>query len=178
MISLVQILKEQITSIPVHNISKSTRKVYELFKKQYPNVPEYVIMDFLNDKDYSSFSKYEILKGLSEIPKYVIKNYDLKILYVNPMDFTDSTVEWFINRDFGDTVELAVPDDEERTKRQRDMARADGRNEPIVVLQHPDGKYELFEGWHRTMSILKLGDNGEDLKNWDKVKIRAFVSKK
>jgi len=25
------------------------------------------------------------------------------------------------------------------------------------------------------MSILLLGDNGEDLKNWDKVKIRAFV---
>jgi hypothetical protein len=178
MISLLKILEEHITSIPVHNISKSARKVYELFKKQYPNVPEYVIMDFLNNKDYSKFSEYEILKILSEIPDYVSKKYDLRILYVNPMDFTDSTIDWFIERNFGDTIELAIPGDEERTKRQRLLSRSDGKNEPIVVLQHNNGKYELLEGWHRTMSILKLGDNGEDLKNWNKVKIRAFVSKK
>jgi hypothetical protein len=36
----------------------------------------------------------------------------------------------------------------------------------------------MVEGWHRTMSALKLGDNGEDLKNWDKVKLRAFVLEK
>jgi hypothetical protein len=28
------------------------------------------------------------------------------------------------------------------------------------------------------MSALKLGDNGEDLKNWDEIKLRAFVLKK
>jgi len=26
------------------------------------------------------------------------------------------------------------------------------------------------------MSILKMGDNGEDIKNWDKVKLRAFIT--
>ena len=46
------------------------------------------------------------------------------------------------------------------------------------VLRRLFGKYELIEGWHRTMSALKLGDNGEDLKNWDKIKLRAFVLKK
>ena len=48
-------------------------------------------------------------------------------------------------------------------------------NEPVIVERLSNGKYKLLEGWHRTMSILLLGDNGEDIKNWDKVKIRSFV---
>ena len=100
----------------------------------------------------------------------------LKILNVNPMDFTDETIDWMIEREFGYSIEHNIPKDKDRTEFQRKIARADGRNEPIVVIKTKDGKYELIEGWHRTMSILKLGDNGEDLKNWDKVKIRAFVS--
>ena len=59
---------------------------------------------------------------------------------------------------------------------QMNMRRSDGNNEPVILLQNPDGNYELVEGWHRTMSILKMGDNGEDVKNWDKVKLRAFIA--
>jgi len=110
------------------------------------------------------------------VPGFITRNYKLKILNVNPMDFTDETIDWMIEREFGYSIEHNIPKDKDRTEFQRKIARADGRNEPIVVIKTKDGKYELIEGWHRTMSILKLGDNGEDLKNWDKVKIRAFVS--
>ena len=68
------------------------------------------------------------------------------------------------------------PKDKQRMDVQRKLAVSTGKNEPITVVKHKDGKYEIIEGWHRVMSILKLGDNGEDLKNWDKVKLRAFVS--
>jgi len=33
-----------------------------------------------------------------------------------------------------------------------------------------------MEGWHRTMSILQMGDNSDGYGNWDKVKLRAFVT--
>lgn len=176
MISLLNILKEEVTSIPIHNISKSAEKVYRKIKSIYPNVPEYIIKDYLNNKDYSGFSNYEIMKGIHNLPGFIVKNYKLKILNVNPLDFTDETVDWFIERNFGENPEPSIPDDKKRTRLQRKFARSDGRNEPIVVIKRKDGKYELIEGWHRTMAILRLGDNGEDLKSWSKVKIRAFVS--
>ena len=77
---------------------------------------------------------------------------------------------------FGDVNSFDVPGDEERMKTQMSMRRSDGNNEPVILLRNPNGKYKLNEGWHRTMSILKMGDNGEDIKNWDKVKLRAFVA--
>jgi len=101
--------------------------------------------------------------------------WKLQILNVNPEDFDERTLNAFSERDFGNVNTYQVPDDEERTQTQRDIAKGDGTNEPVIVEKKPDGKYELIEGWHRTMSILLLGDNGEDLKNWGKVKIRAFV---
>ena len=37
-------------------------------------------------------------------------------------------------------------------------------------------EYRLLEGWHRTMAILSLGDNGNsDPTQWDKIKIKAYV---
>jgi hypothetical protein len=173
---LLDILSEVVTSIPVHNIHKSAQFVYQVLRKAYPNTPEYILKDFLSDRDYSRISKENILKAVSMVPGFITRNYKLKILNVNPMDFTDETIDWMVEREFGDSIEYNIPKDKERTEFQRKIARADGRNEPIVVIKTKDGKYELIEGWHRTMSILKLGDNGEDLKNWDKVKIRAFVS--
>jgi hypothetical protein len=173
---LLDILSEVVTSIPVHNIYKSAQFVYQVLRKAYPNTPEYILKDFLSGKDFTNSTKEDILRTVSMVPGFITKNYKLSILNVNPMDFTDETLDWMIQRNFGDTVDYNIPKDKERTEYQRKIARADGRNEPIIVIKTKDGKYDLIEGWHRTMSILKLGDNGEDLKNWDKVKIRAFVS--
>lgn len=70
-----------------------------------------------------------------------------------------------------------VPDDEERMITQKKMVKGDGKNQPIIVIyDDKTKKYQLIEGWHRTMNLLKMGDNGEDLKNWKKVKIRAYVN--
>lgn len=164
--SLLSILSEVLTSIPNYNINKNTDKVYRILRKQFPNTPEYVLKDYLSNN---------VLNSLSQIPGFITRDYKLKIINVNPLDFTEETIDWMIDRGFGDVIDYNIPKDKERTDYQRKIARADGRNEPIVVIKRKNGKYELIEGWHRTMSILKLGDNGEDLKNWDKVKIRAFV---
>ena len=173
---LIRTLSEMVTSIPTHHINKSTNKVYEFVKKLYPHANEYVVKDFLNDKNFSKYDKDELFRAILGFPKFVTENYKLKVLNVNPVDFAESTISGFISRDFGNVNSYMVPDDYNRTKIQRSISRSDGKNEPIVVSQLKNGKYELLEGWHRTMAILLLGDNGEDMKNWDKVKIRAFVS--
>ena len=37
-------------------------------------------------------------------------------------------------------------------------------------------EFRLLEGWHRTMAILSLGDNGEaEPTKWNKIKIKAYV---
>ena len=174
--TLLQILIEEIsTSIPTHNINRSAQKIYDILKKRYPNVPEYVIKDFLSDKDFSRMDDYEKMRGINTVPGYIKKPYKLQIINVNPEDFDETTIQAFIDREFGEENTYLVPDDEARMEYQKKIAKGDGKNEPIVVYRMKDGKYRLLEGWHRTMSLLKLGDNGEDFKNWDRVKIRAFV---
>lgn len=189
MTKLLKILKEDIiTSIPIYSGGKKLNFIYDKIKKYFPSTPEYIIKDFIDSnlfrfgfehegiKKWKETSDKEIPFILAKFPLYIRKNWKLQILYVNPEDFTNQTVTAFIERRFGEENAYLVPHDEKRTKTQEKLARSDGKNEPIVVFKHGNGKYEILEGWHRAMSILKLGDNGEDLKNWNKVKIRAFVS--
>ena len=143
-----------------------------------------------------SIKKRKIIITESQLSKI---EEDLKywnVSDVNPMDFDARTVRAFQQRDFGNINAYNVPKDEERMDTQMSMRRDDGMNEPVIILQNPDGTYQLIEGWHRTMSILKMGDkptedyydeddyNDElwdeetptELKDWDKVKLRAFVA--
>jgi len=82
----------------------------------------------------------------------------------------------FKAREFGGANPFQVPDDEHRMQVQSGLARSkpQGENEPIIVIKAVDG-YRLWEGWHRTMSMLRLGDNGRDPGDWTRVKINAWV---
>ena len=186
---LKEYLSEIVTSIPIlPPSSPSCEKFLDRIRGEFPKTPEYVLKEFTYNSlcgnksiislinrqyfgdpiPYLSKSIYNFLKG----------PWKLKILNVNPEDFTENTINAFIERDFGDVDTYFVPKDKERMDIQRELATSTGKNEPIIVIKHENGKYELIEGWHRTMSSLKLGDNGEDLKNWNKIKLRAFVLEK
>jgi hypothetical protein len=182
-----KILKE---SIPIYKETNPYSKMYERLRTHYNNTPEYVLKEIfkkliLDDKENIK----KIIKYYYNDPVVFLKSsngywdsflngpWRLEILTVNPDDFDRNTVNAFIERDFGNINSYLVPNDEERMEVQKKLAKVDGTNEPIIVIQNKIGKYELIEGWHRTMSTLLLGDNGEDLKNWDKVKLRAFVKK-
>jgi hypothetical protein len=179
------ILKE---GIPIYGEYESNinKKILDKLKSYYNNTPEYVLNDIFNTniKQHTN----DIIKNYYNDPVLFLARFDggywdrflkgpwnLEIINVNPEDFDDNTVNAFLERDFGNIDSYLVPKDEERTSTQRRLAKPTGMNEPVIVERNPNGKYELIEGWHRTMSILLLGNNGEDLKNWDKVKIRAFV---
>lgn len=136
----------------------------------------------------------------SNAPSQIFDAHNLKnvswtrkpvILNVDPSDFTERTQEIFVYRDFGYRANDQIRNDATRTLTQRSRyPSADGTNEPVIVLQ-VGNKYELLEGWHRTMALLLAGcpeDQHNALKNpsvnswthvdfsqWREVPIRAYV---
>ena len=186
-----KIIKETILKegIPIYREYEpsTNKKMYDRLRKYYSSTPEYVLKDiFFNNVAVNAME--DINKNYYGDPILFLARFDggywdrflkgpwkLEILTVNPEDFDDRTVNAFIERDFGNVDAYLVPNDEERMQTQKSMAKSTGMNEPIIVERNRIGKYELIECWHRAMSILLLGNNGEDLKNWDKVKIRSFV---
>ena len=206
-------LEEEVTSIPIYKDNNPHKRIYEKMRREFPNTPEYILQDYfrnviLMNAPFSVPPLKVILNTYNGDPIPYIKgdgngwwyNYlkgpwKLQVLNVNPMDFCDKTIRSFEKRDFGKIDAFNVPHDKERMDTQMNMRRDDGMNEPVMILINPDGKYELMEGWHRTMSILKMGDKSKDnyydeddndelwdeetpteLKDWDKVKLRAFVA--
>jgi hypothetical protein len=180
-------LLEDVQSIPLYKPTSSVCKsFYNRFKKEFPNTPEYILKEFVINVLCGDDESFKTIMGQyhgdpipflsKKIYDYLNGNWKLKVIEVNPEDFTDNTVNAFLERNFGEVDAYMVQNDKERMDVQRKLATPTGKNEPIIVIKHKDGKYEMVEGWHRVMSTLKLGDNGEDLKNWDKVKLRAFVS--
>jgi hypothetical protein len=180
-------LLEDVQSIPLYKPTSSVCKsFYNRFRKEFPNTPEYILKEFVINVLCGDNESFKTIMGQyhgdpipflgKKIYDYLNGNWKLKVIEVNPEDFTDNTVNAFLERNFGEIDAYMVQNDKERMDTQRKLATPTGKNEPIIVIKHKDGKYEMVEGWHRVMSTLKLGDNGEDLKNWDKVKLRAFVS--
>jgi hypothetical protein len=182
-----KLLSEEIQSIPIYKNVQMVSKFFEKLRKEYPRTPEYVLKDVIesiivnNPEELKWVGRYfggEPMLALGDWWKELLKGpWVLKIIEVNPEDFTENTISAFIDREFGDVDAYFVKQDKERTDTQRKIVKGDGKNQPIIVVyDKKTDKYELIEGWHRTMSLLKLGDNGEDLKNWDKIKIRAYVN--
>ena len=201
-------LEEEVTSIPIYKDNNPHKRIYEKMRREFPDTPEYVLQDYYRNIILMRAPGHrpamkDILNTYNGDPIPYIKgdgngwwyNYlkgpwKLQVLNVNPMDFDGRTVRAFEQRDFGNINAYNVPKDEERMNTQMSMRRDDGMNEPVIILQNPDGTYQLVEGWHRTMSILKMGDkpmedyddelwdeeSPTELKDWDKVKLRAFVA--
>lgn len=159
--------------------------IYVNFSNRFPNTPEYVkeeifrsLIDSKPDVVAEIKTRYHGDPIMAIGKKYIDilnSNWKIEVVCVNPDDFNDSTLQAFEEREFGDKNSYQVEDDKIRTEYQRKIAKTDGTNEPVILLKTPTG-YEVLEGWHRTMAILRLGDNGEDYKNWNKVKIKAWIS--
>lgn len=188
-VELLESIKKQLNilkeSIPIYKEANPHKKVWDNFRKGFPKTPEYVLKDFFDATFMKSPENLKtVIRDFNSDPKPYLGKYwhdffnsdwKLEILNVNPEDFTENTINAFLERSFGDEDAYLVPDDKERTKLQKKLAKGNAMNEPVIIVKKGN-KYELIEGWHRTMAALLLGDNGEDLKNWDKVKIRAWVS--
>lgn len=165
----------------------SSNKSYEILSGVFANTPEYVFDDFIvSDKGFFQKELEKILRNDPDADEddvayqfndWVEIKWKLKVLTLNASDFTKENQKTMMQRKFGNANPGNVPDDEERTEFQRKLAKKlkPGTNEPVIML-NKGKEFRLLEGWHRTMAILSLGDNGEkDPTNWNKIKIKAWI---
>lgn len=164
----------------------SFNKSYEILLGVFREMPDYVFDDFvMSDKGFFQKELNKILKQnpnadeddvAEQFSDWVKINWKLKVLEVNPSDFTKDNLKNMIRRKFGDANPGKIPNDEKRIAFQRNLAKKlkPGTNEPVIVL-NKGSQYRLLEGWHRTMAILSLGNNGEEPTKWGKIKLRAWV---
>ena len=151
-------------------------------------MPEYVFNDFVMSED--GFFQKELQTILNKNPDadeddvayefndWVALSWKEKVLKLNASDFTKDNQKRMKQRKFGNANPDKVPDDEARTEYQRNLAKKlkPGTNQSVIVLKNSN-KFKLMEGWHRTMAILSLGNNGNpDPTKWDKIKIKAWVA--
>jgi len=179
MIRLTDIV-EQITDKKVEKVLKH---IFDVPTK----MPKYVFKDFiLSPGGFFTSELKRILKDdpnvdeddiTFEFEDWINIKWEKQVLTINASDFTKANQKTMMKRKFGSANPNNVPDDEERTEFQRKLAKKlkPGTNEPVIML-NKGGEFRLLEGWHRTMAILSLGDNGEkDPTKWKKIKIKAYV---
>ena len=178
--------------------------LYQQFRQTFPNWPEQVANDIYNQTspgtnpdimspikngtppaevflDYFTAKKSgrDAGTGLTteQLKKVFIDGkWTKKILQVNPKNFTAHTLERMKKRNF---LRTPGPDeDPARMARAQQAALATatkGSNEPVTIIKTQQGLV-LWEGFHRTMSILAQGDNGNtDPTKWNPVKLQAWV---
>lgn len=194
-----------ITEIPTYKEPSQFYKdggkdLYKQFRNTFPNWPEQVIRDIYNQTspgantdimtpirqgvpasqafiDYFTAKKHGRDAGTGLTTEQLKKvfldgKWTKRILDVNPGDFTQHSRNRMIKRNFLKTP--GQDEDPARVKRAQGNARGDGSNEAVTLIQTQQG-LALWEGFHRTMSILALGDNGKDPTQWNKIKLQAWV---
>ena len=162
-------------------------ETYGILLGVFDNMPEYVFNDFvMSDKGFFQKELKKILRKNPDADEediafqfrdWVDIKWKLDVRNVTLSDFSKRTRSMIIKRKFGDANPGKVPDEEKRVKLQRKLAKElkPGKNEPVIVLDRGN-ELKLVEGWHRTMAILGLGNNGEDDPlNWDEVELRMWI---
>lgn len=155
---LKQLIKEEI----LNEIRKS---FMNYLKEKLPNTPEYVVQDWF----YKS-NKGSTQKDIDElINKYKDVKWELKKNFkINYKMFNNETQKRLKERE-GGKEKKGLEGDLERHQTQAYLIKTDGNKvttptEPIIILDL-NGKYELVEGWHRTIQIFKLLPKGFEYPN-------------
>ena len=146
-------------------------KAYEVLRQVFDNMPNYVFHDFIMAEDGFFLKEYQkfLRKNpgsdaddvYEEFSDWADITWKKKVLVVNPKDFTKQNQKKFRHRNYGNKNPDGIKDDDARIKFQQDLMKKTkpGTNESVIVL-NSGSTYKLMEGWHRTMVILSLGNNG------------------
>ena len=133
---------------------------YRLLQNKLPNVPEYVLKDWIyrklgdNYNDYESFNNYldEFIVGLE---------WEYKKDFPMTMDIFSDKSRMELEERINGLVRTDVDRDEERHRNQKELLKSRGiSKEPIILFKHNDGKYDLGEGWHRTVQSFSVYPEG------------------
>jgi|15BtaG_2_1085339.scaffolds.fasta_scaffold02909_5 predicted nucleotidyltransferase len=126
-------------------------KTVEIAGKRWP---KYVVEDMLYTifkDDPEPFGEW-VRQFIGDNPN---REWKLIELDITEDIFDDKTREQLETREGGESNPNDVPNDEERHCVQAELLEKNGiPQEPIIVIEDSDGKYELLEGWHRTIQGL------------------------
>ena len=135
-------------------------------KEKLPYTPEYVVYDWF----YKS-NKNETQENIEEvINKYKDVEWELKENFHMSLNIlSDETINRLKERE-GGIEKKDLEGDLERHQTQSKLIKINGNKvitpiEPIILLELLDGKYELVEGWHRTIQIFILYPEGFEYPN-------------
>ena len=153
-------IKESIRKILRENnqeLMEIRKPLLNYLKTKLTNTPDYIIQDLF----------YKNLKGGSQedIDNFVneFKNvkWELKTNFPISYDiFDDRTVKKLREREGGSKNPDQVPNDEERHQKQKELILKKGLPKEPIILIKTGNKYELVEGWHRTIQLLTIFPEG------------------
>ena len=141
--------------------------LWNWYKQQLPNWPDYVIKDFIFVKLKSVDDMNSKKEWIDDLKKtYPTIKWKLEKLNLTFDSFDKDTKEIMKQRDMGKSNPHQVPKDTERHQTQASLLQRRGiSKEPIIVIKTPDG-YDLWEGWHRTLQYLKQFPEGFICPSW------------
>jgi hypothetical protein len=132
---------------------------YRLLQEKLPHFPEYVLKDFIyrkvdDFKDYESFNNW-INDWLVNIEWEYRKDFPIT------MDIFIDKSQKELQERIGGFLRPDVDRDEERHKAQNELLKSRGiSKEPIILFKTKDGRYDLGEGWHRTVQAFTMFPEG------------------
>jgi len=126
-------------------------------KSKLPDVPPYVLQDFFY-RTLKTSSKEQIAEFIEYHGKF---KWELKTNFNITMDIFDKRTSYYLHlRAGGLKNPFEVPNDAERHATQKDLLLKKGLPTEPIILIYEDGKYELVEGWHRTIQAFQLYPEG------------------
>jgi hypothetical protein len=127
-------------------------------RSRLSDVPSYVLYDlyYRSVKNMNRVELEEFLQDHGNIKWNLVKDFR-----IDPKTtFDDDTLRVLSIRDGGKSNPYDVPKDLERHVGAMERIESKGMpTEPIILIKSGD-KYELVEGWHRTMQLLTLYPDG------------------
>jgi hypothetical protein len=132
---------------------------YRLLQQKLPHFPEYVLKDWVyrkvdEYKDYESFNNWvdEWLVGLE---------WEYQKDFPMTMDIFSEKSQNELKERINGLVRSDVERDVERHQAQKELLKSRGiSEEPIILFKTKDGKYDLGEGWHRTVQSFTMYPEG------------------
>jgi hypothetical protein len=143
-------------------LNETRQGMFDWLKSKLPNMPEYVVRDWVY-KMIKASDEINTYEGITEWIDKELKGltWEKKTDFPITMDmFTEKTRNELRNRIGGEVV-ASVDKDAERHDTQKKMLQSRGiSKEPIILFRTKDGRYELGEGWHRTVQTFKAYPDG------------------
>jgi hypothetical protein len=158
----IKIKRELIEESNKRILNERRQGMFNYLKEKLPYAPEYVVYDWFYKSNKNETQ--ENIEGV--INKYKDVEWELKENFHMSLDIlSDETVKRLKERE-GGIEKKGLEGDLERHQTQSDLIKSQGiSKEPIILLELLNGKYELVEGWHRTIQLFKLYPEGFEYPN-------------